>query len=490
MAILNIGESLYTRSIKDLIKRIHDATPVRDSVYEMASDYYKNLPEQKAEIARIEAKIQNAQDTLSKTTRKPVIADLEDQIKGWKIELKNFHTEIDDQRIKRRNKLVQVCMDILDLLDGANFLEENNRAAKLLGTIFMIHPDEGRRRLTLNGRAKHLYKACLSLRLLDRLLSADLIKDPFIKNRADILKQSQNGNVEMAQATYRDDIKIPLIMACLLQDIGRMHPDAQRILHGPDRNMNEFRTLSLEERTQLLQITSIQTMLFVRDGIGLGRYVGNSREERDQFVRLEQLRLSFILRVIKSSITGEGDIGDLIKIPQIYSSVVLSTKENNQLHQTPLAMMILKRGAESGRFSKAGVAALLSIVGIFPQGFGIAYIPADASDGDRYEYAVVNGLYPPKFDEPLCRRVTRNLQYYPNGNNVNISRKYNLYFPEARHKLEKMSRERLLEILEKLCFDFEERKNQDLIPRCWHPYHYFSDERHQNLWGRTQVESN
>ncbi|MFC7000540.1 hypothetical protein ACFQMB_02410 [Pseudobowmanella zhangzhouensis] len=353
MAILNIGESLYTRSIKDLIKRIHDATPVRDSVYEMASDYYKNLPDQKAEIARIEAKIQNAQDTLSKTTRKPVIADLEDQIKGWKIELKNFHTEIDNQRIKRRNKLVQVCLDILDLLDGANFLEENNRAAKLLGTVFMIQPDEGRRRLTLNGRAKHLYKACLSLRLLDRLLSADLIKDPFIKNRADILKQSQNGNVEMAQATYRDDIKIPLIMACLLQDIGRMHPDAQRILHGPDRNMNEFRTLSLEERTQLLQITSIQTMLFVRDGIGLGRYVGNSREERDQFVRLEQLRLSFILRVIKSSITGEGDIGDLIKIPQIYSSVVLSTKENNQLHQTPLAMMILKRGAESGRFSKA-----------------------------------------------------------------------------------------------------------------------------------------
>lgn len=487
MAIGTSGETIYTRTVKTLIRRIHDATPVRDSFYEDAADYFKQIPKNQAYEAEVQAKIDKAQDTIRKTSRKPVIQDLEDQIKSWRLELKHFHQKLEDERIKRRNKLLQICFDILELLEGANFLEENTKAAKLLGTIFMIQPDEGKRRLASSQRAKHLYKSCVSLRLLDRLLSAGLIKDSYISERSNALF-SADADAEVKQR-YRDEIKIPLIMAALLQDVGRMHPDALTIVHGEHRNQYEFRTLSAEERAHLLHLSYTQSLLFTRDAIGAGKYIGNSRQERDEFNLREEQKLKFILRMMKNAINGKSDIGELIKVPQVYTSAVLSTKEQHKLAQVPLVMMILKQGAETGKYSKATVAAMLSVLGIFPQGFGIAYVPQDNQEYDKYEYAIVTGLYPPKFDEPVCKRVTRNLQYYPNGHDVTISRQQNLFFPAARKQLEKISKERLIEIFEKLCFDAEERKNQDLIPRCWHPYHYFADEKHQQLWSKSTIDN-
>ena len=71
-----------------------------------------------------------------------------------------------------------------------------------------------------------------------------------------------------------------------------------------------------------------------------------------------------------------------------------------------------------------------------------------------------------------------------------ISVENNLYFPQARKKLEVMSKERLLEILSKLVSNFEERKNMDLLPKCWFPDEYFSYGKHQNLWNKTSTVSN
>ena len=110
----------------------------------------------------------------------------------------------------------------------------------------------------------------------------------------------------------------------------------------------------------------------------------------------------------------------------------------------------------------------LPISGHFPQGFGITYIPKDSDkrDLDRYEYAIVNGLYPLEPEQPVCRQVTRNLTFNTFGINVVISAENNLYFPVAQQKLERISEERLREILSKLVSNFEERINTDLIPNA------------------------
>jgi hypothetical protein len=65
-----------------------------------------------------------------------------------------------------------------------------------------------------------------------------------------------------------------------------------------------------------------------------------------------------------------------------------------------------------------------------------------------------------------------------------LSKANNLYYPEGRKKLATVSEERLLEILERLVSNFEERKNMPLLPQYWLPNDYFSVSRNQNLWNK------
>ena len=113
----------------------------------------------------------------------------------------------------------------------------------------------------------------------------------------------------------------------------------------------------------------------------------------------------------------------------------------------------------------------LSITGIFPQGYGIVFLPKDASGQplDRYEFAIVNSLYPPQPEAPICRVVTRNLHYRNNLPNSSISVAYNLYFKPARQQLSVIPPQRLHEILSKLSSDFEPGRLRRLLPRYWHP---------------------
>ena len=153
---------------------------------------------------------------------------------------------------------------------------------------------------------------------------------------------------------------------------------------------------------------------------------------------------------------------------------------------------MLEKGVEKGVYSPVAVSALLKITGVFPQGFGVTYIPKDSDrqDLDRYEYAIVTGLYPDDPRMPVCRMVTRNLTYNVSAQGCVVSVDNNLYYPTARKKLERISEERLLEILSKLVSNFEERKSMALLPKCWHPDEYFSYTKNQNLWNKALMNQN
>ncbi|WP_235605279.1 hypothetical protein [Rheinheimera salexigens] len=172
--------------------------------------------------------------------------------------------------------------------------------------------------------------------------------------------------------------------------------------------------------------------------------------------------------------------------------MVLSTKHNFVYETLPRVALVLEKGVEKGVYCATAVSSLLAITGVFPQGFGITYIPKDSDnqDLDRYEYAIVTGLYPIQPQQPMCRMVTRNLTYNVSAQGCIISASNNLYYPLARKKLAVVSQERLLEILELLVSNFEERKNMPLLPKCWHPDEYFSIIKNQNLWNKVTIHSN
>ncbi|MCS4309095.1 hypothetical protein M2404_003458 [Rheinheimera pacifica] len=489
MTLGTIGKSTYSKLVTTLINRICDTTAVADSMYEQAVQYFQQAVAQQAEKIELEQQVflfENRQKQVSKRD----LALVERNLLQAQNERQTFQQARNDEASARLTTLKKICLDILELCQGESQEDTNMNSAKLLGTIQLLSPTEGKHVAASNQKSKHLYKAILSLRLLDKLLADGELNNAYVQQRYMASKGKKNGKDEYDP--FRDDVQIPLLMAALLQDIGNCHPEALLILKGADGKADEFRVLENDERLALLQISYRESLKYVTQGLGLDKYSGNSREERDQFIKLEGERQNFVLMLLKNAIKPEHGIGNVLKIPQIYTSVVLSTKSSFAYETLPKVALVLEKGVEKGVYSKVAVDALLSITGIFPQGFGITYIPKDSDrqDLDRYEYAIVTGLYPADIRQPVCRMVTRNLTYNVSAQGCIVSVENNLYYPQARKKLERISEERLLEILSKLVSNFEERKNMPLLPKFWRPDEYFSYVKNQNLWNKVVMHSN
>ena len=489
MTLGSIGKSTYSKAVASLINRIYDSTSVADSLYEQAGLYFQQALQQqelKTELAQQVMLFENRQQQASQRD----MALVERNLKQAQTEQQNFQQARNEEASARMASLKRLCRDILDLCQGESAEETIQLSAKLLGTIQLLSPTEGKNIAPSNQKSKHLYKAVLSLRLLDKLIEDGELNNPYVQQK--LIESQDRKRLPDEHHPFRDDVQIPLLIASLLQDVGSCHPDAQLILKGADGKADEFRVLENDERSCLLQISFREGLKFVSQGLGLEKYTGNSREERDLHRKREAERQNFVLFLLKNAVKPEHGIGNLLKIPQIYTSVVLSTKSTYSYEALPKVALVLEKGVEKGVYSKVAVDALLSITGVFPQGYGVTYIPKDSDrqDLDRYEYAIVTGLYPEDIRQPICRMVTRNLTYNVSAMGCIISVANNLYYSPARKKLERISEERLLEILSKLVSNFEERKNMPLLPRCWHPDEYFSYVKNQNLWNKVVINHN
>tara|TARA_R110001583_G_scaffold281_13_gene2591 strand:+ start:3494 stop:4864 length:1371 start_codon:yes stop_codon:yes gene_type:complete len=443
----------YTRQAQTLLAKVYGRSILKDSVLERAIKYFEHH-----EFVASDAPINPENEALHKL-----------------------------EQIERHNHLEVICDEIIELTEGDSFEESNRKSAQLLGTIQLISPTEGKKIADNNEQCKALYKAVLSLRLLDRLLINNEVSDPYIqKVLAEFEGQSFADFDAAARLRFTELVKMPLIMAALLQDIGHNHAQAKTILHGADGNQDPYRTLTVEDRKKLLQINHKQTLDYISNGIGIPSYVGNSRAKRDQFVIDEQLKHQFIKKLIKSSFKARQGVGNLLKVPQIYVSIILSTKENYNYKLLPKVFQVLNKNAELGACSQKVVDALYQITGMFPQGYGVIYMPEDemGQQGTCYEYAIVNRLYPKKPDQPLCRVATRKLAFISYGHNIEIKKQNNLYFPHMAKKVAKLSKERLNEILELLASNYQERQEFDLLPRCWYANEFFSVKENQKLWSK------
>ena len=451
----------FTGQVKLLIDKIYGSSTLQDSLLERAISFYQY---QKS-LATVPTSLKNSGALTEE--------------------------ELNAQRIERNIGLYDICREIIQLCEAENFEECNRKSAQLLGTIQLISPTEGERVSLSNEKSKPLYKAVLSLRLLDWLCINKEINDPFILQYVEHISAEQYREFAyvdpIGYQRFVEQVKIPLIIAVLLQDIGHYYPDAQIIISGNDGREDPFRVLDAETRKQLLQINYRETIHYLIQGIGAANYVGSSRIERESFNKDEKSKLGFIQRLIKQSVNAKEGLGDLLKIPQIYTSIILSTKANYNYKLLPQVYKVLNKSAERGYCSQEVVDGLYQITGMFPQGYGVVYMPIDdfGAYQDCYEYAIVNQLYPENPQEPSCRLATRGLNFVSFGQNIVVQKKCNLYFAETAKKLSSISSERLNEILELLVSNYQERQALDLLPRCWHSGEYFSVKDNQKLWNKS-----
>jgi len=457
MAKASPTQTHYTRQTQALLNKVYGRSVLGDSVLERAINYYEHH-----EFVASDATISPESEALHKL-----------------------------EQTERHSHLQVICYEIIELIEGDSFEESNRKSAQLLGTIQLTSPTEGKRIAANNEQCKALYKAILCVRLLDSLVLKNEINEPYILK---VLKEFEGKPVAEFDASERlrftEQVKIPLIMAALLQDIGQNHAQGQAILLGEDGNQDPNRTLAIEDRKKLLQINHKQTLSYISNGLGIPSYVGNSKAERDQFVVDEQLKHQFIKKLIKTSFKAEQGVGNLLKVPQIYVSIIFSTKASYNYKVLPKVFQVLNKNAELGTCSQKVVDALYQITGMFPQGYGVIYMPVDemGQQGDCYEYAIVNRLYPEIPEQPLCRIATRKLAFISHGHNIEIMKRNNLYFPEMAKKVARLSKERLNEILELLSSNYQERQQLDLLPRCWHANEFFSVKDNQKLWNKEEQQ--
>ncbi|MFT7429931.1 MAG: hypothetical protein ACI971_000372 [Colwellia sp.] len=477
------SDSYFTSQVKSLLNRIYGQSQLNDSALERAIEYYEKQPFIEHKLDELKQNIEKVSGQVATDKAKTLRVRLER-------EQRNYYEELRFERNERHQHLYKLSKEIIKLSEGDCFEDSNRKSSQLLGTIQLVSPTQGRKVALTNEQHKPLYKSVLCLRLLDRLCMDQHIVEPYIKITLGDINAEQyqtlaEDNPEAYQA-FVEKVKIPLIMAALLQDIGNNHPESLAILRGADYQKNPHRTLPIEERKALLQINYRETVKYLIDGIGAGIYIGNSKKDRDEHNVVEHKKLLFIKHLLKSAVNPKKGIGNLLKVPQIYSSIILSTKDSYNYKLLPKVYYVLNQNAERGACCQAVVNALTKITGHFPQGYGVTYVPYEQDINDRYEYAIVSQLYPANADYPICRTATRNLAFINHGQEIVIKKSANLYFTETAKSFSTISKERLHEILELLVSNSHERKQLDLLPRCWQPGEFFSVNINQKLWNKAK----
>lgn len=479
-------ESAYTRAVTDLINQICHPQEAIESLVKDAQDYFSVADQQKSALAELTEKRRELQLSLAQASSSGS-KSINNTLTAIEKSIKAEQARQQEERLQRLNRALQVCNKLLDLSEGEDEKQTLLKSAKFLGTVLLLSPGQGKKLAELHQRLKPAYRAVLSLRLLDKLLGEGLIDNRYIHNHydADSRYSLQEDKVEQPH-TYMHRVMIPVILAAIFQDIGMQHPKAQEILTGQDGLKDPFQLLPSDERKKMLKINYEQTLDYLENGLGAQQYVGNSRDERDQFEQDCQQTLKFIHSILRDAIQPRLGIGDIIKIPQVYCSVVLSTKRDYKLSDLPKACLLITQLAEKNTINQRVAALFTNLVGHFPQGFGVAFIPFSDQgyELDRYEYAIVNRLNPADPHEPICRVVTRNLTYISSGSITTIDKNVNLYFSKNRKKLAKLDKQRLTEILMSLTHQYDPDNADSLIPASWQPYEYFSDKRNQNLWSK------
>ena len=473
--------SSYTISVDLLLNTLSGLNPKKPSLCQQAADYFINEPANRKKLTQLKDKICDATLSIQNQSGKSVRV-LEQQLEQLNKQYKAENLSQQAQRTQRLKEAIDVCLTILSLSEGEDFDETQLKTAKFLATFLLFSPDKGKKLAELHHRLKPAYKAVLSLRVLDKLVDDGIVKNTYIiKNyTADKRYETNPTNHEC----YLQAVILPVMFAAIFQDVGLQHPSLVELLEGKEGNKDRFRLLENQEREEMLALNYQYTMDYLQNGLGCQQAGAEKEHEIAAFDDSEQKRLKFQLGLILDANSSKRGTSEIIKIPQIYASVIFSTKRDYQRKNLPTASILISQLAVKKVISHQVSEVFISIVGQFPLGFGIAYIAQNAhgDELDFYEYAIVSRLNPTKPEQPICRLVTKKMMFLHFGKTAVINKDQNLHFQVARKKLIKIAPNRLAEVMQKLSHNHRVDRYKSSVPYYWEPNEYFCVQGNQNLW--------
>ncbi|HBN89022.1 MAG TPA: hypothetical protein DD408_07685, partial [Rheinheimera sp.] len=165
---------------------------------------------------------------------------------------------------------------ILRLTEGNNAADSLTRSARMLGSLQLTAPESPRRWRELQFGYKLLYRATLTLRLLDNALEHQLLKDTVLQ------QHYQQRRFADDNCPYRLHVQLPLVVAVMLLDCGLLDVDAVTLLTGYAGEQDASRNMDADERQRYLAVSKVAMHRLLSDALQLVPYRGNSKQEKQQ----------------------------------------------------------------------------------------------------------------------------------------------------------------------------------------------------------------
>ena len=406
-----IFEDSYINQVLSLVNSVHPAQASADSILTDTTSFFIN--DAKSTRTQLDLKIDIAalQDDIA--FAEAPSPEKQKQLNALINQLEMAKQEDDNARHQRLTRVRKICQSVYEFCEGESLAESQAKTAKFMAALWLISEQNTGKLQRLHQRLKAPYKIALTLRLVDRVIQNQLKSVPnWQKFESPEMRFKSHENQQEWFAT----VAMPAMVGALFQDSGLQHPLALRLLHGKDGKADPFRVLTAEERQSLLKMNYRFSVDYVTLGLGVDYATDYASPEQQVLAHATTLEL------VKDAYKPKSGIGEILKIPQIYTSVVLSTKPDVNRENVPKSCLLIDQLGKKGVLNANMASEFHRMTGIFPQGFGVV---------STKHKSIVLGLYPPKPHEPHTIPLLSRDDVPVNQKRVPLAKAENQYFTDS-----------------------------------------------------------
>ncbi len=321
---------------------------------------------------------------------------------------------------KRQALLIDVSSSI------AKALINERDASQFIATMMLQAPlPADNNRCVVNEKTKPIYISAMVVSLLTKLINDGELDNEYITSRVPPMVPNEKYPelLEYAEDELDDyiaEVLNPIIIAALIHNIGSYCPEAEEIYQG-----NRYQVLDEEKRKVLIKTITQHTKNYLNLGLGKPR----SDMLSDEQYNIEMDKFELTESIINNYAKSQSPMGNLLRIPMIYSSFMLSTKLQHDFRFIFKAYDIIKSGIEKSVIYPPYAESFLRMVGKYPLGAGISFISKETNFPER---AVVSALNPPDPLTPVVKQLTRRQINFDDHTQVAVSQDYIISNSTAR----------------------------------------------------------
>ncbi|NQZ84569.1 MAG: hypothetical protein HRU03_02525 [Nanoarchaeales archaeon] len=399
----------------------------------------EELESTKEKIKKLESKKKDS--TKSKEER----ISIGKKIKSEEIEEKRLETRITYNKELPFKILDNVSYQISNQIDSTLDLE------KILCITLAMHPrKDDENQPALSEERKPAYFSTLLCAMIRFKNEKSRFKNEYMNKVYQRYNENQDSDIKDKKLDdlIKTDIYAPIIKAAYTYFISMQYRNTKELKKKLDINLIEMKKskgnkIKIEElkkknnelRKELINESKINAIKFLTESKDVTTHKFNHQEEKRIFEKEEKEKNKFTLSILKSMYSQKGEMGDLIKVVQRYTNLILPKEPLNPEDSPLRAYDNLLISSKTNKRDKDGnkldemllhpgyVNQLLNMMGAYPIGIGL-YV--DIGEG-ILDKVVPTKLFPKNPFQPVGKKLTKQFLNVLPSDYVIVSEKNNIF---------------------------------------------------------------